>query len=1020
MRQETINTFEEGLIQDLNPINTPNSVLTDNLNGTFITYNGNEHSLQNDRGNYALKNCRLKPNYIPVGVKEYGDILYIVSYNPIDGTTEIGSYPSPLEVATTEDSIQNTIIPSIIQNASSEGTNYSELLKSIKTYLFSDDELKIYPGDEYKLTVREESTYPYEELEYFIIDDARNKYNISKEIKENKSFAPVGWNTPGWLGAQYRLATFHDFVLNMRSIEIPIFVENSNGELNCNFQFYINDPLFLTWLPDHLQELGVTLQIKHNGHVVWFEDVFHSDSWKWITKNDSTQILWFDHSVIVNQLNKASVLEIIATPFVKIDDQHKIIYDNFTTSWSHVVNKIGSYDDYVFGSQIWKFYIPQYDNSHLYLEYDVEGPIVTSGDIRLFYRILAFPDKASNSSELIPLTDFKEKSYHLGSNLMVLDFEESFMPEDMYVIELLLAEGENVPDISKGSKSVKKVIIPSRIFEYFTESNANFDLITFDQWMQKFIDVAPELFSLTDLHIDWNDNAVKEPYQIGVFNNDTQTWDNLPNSLSDTLKRLWQTSTNTEKYNHSNFVLEEEWENIRNISTQFVNGDTYQQIAKYKLSSLTGRLWDFLQLYIQHASFGQLEKNKIRIDNLPNNEQQTNANVVCGESINIKYKTIGSLINGSLNYNIVDVRPLRFKKQLKNQLGALDTTTFLIGGTWSGSGLNINKETLAQLLHASVSNYYVKKDFRGFTTPPNPLTEEISNLLQSNNTDALLMFLGVQTDNGKECSLSSSVDDTEIFGSNGATKVWPTIVMLDKTKHPIFIPFSNYRPTKIGSWWPTINDGKIEEIYPGLLTDLQETLEQTSFVNMRNLQPGYFLQLNIEKNDRLRANLSAQLNLSFDERQPSLAYNVFASDDRLAINEIISTFDMSCNLFKGNLELKDVTCNTLEYNVKFGTIDNHTYDEQLQIFNELLQNKYDIWFNDSVYAKGGRGLSVLSDTQISRKYQNSAFFAYLESNINDDGQISLPSTSTTLYFDSTAAHTNPLHIGYYNNSISIP
>jgi hypothetical protein len=46
-------------------------------------------------GNYKLKDCQLKPNYIPIGLKEYAGILYIVSYNPLDEHVEIGTYPSP-------------------------------------------------------------------------------------------------------------------------------------------------------------------------------------------------------------------------------------------------------------------------------------------------------------------------------------------------------------------------------------------------------------------------------------------------------------------------------------------------------------------------------------------------------------------------------------------------------------------------------------------------------------------------------------------------------------------------------------------------------------------------------------------------------------------------------------------------------------------------------------------------------------------------------------------------------------
>ena len=51
MRKEAINTFGEGLIMDLHPLTTPSNVLTNCLNGTIITYNGNEFVLQNDMGN---------------------------------------------------------------------------------------------------------------------------------------------------------------------------------------------------------------------------------------------------------------------------------------------------------------------------------------------------------------------------------------------------------------------------------------------------------------------------------------------------------------------------------------------------------------------------------------------------------------------------------------------------------------------------------------------------------------------------------------------------------------------------------------------------------------------------------------------------------------------------------------------------------------------------------------------------------------------------------------------------------
>ena len=78
-KQNVTNTWTDGLNKDLNPIVTPNTVLTDNLNGTFITYNGNELSLQNDMGN--VYKTSLSDGFYPIGMSEYGGIIYIASVN---------------------------------------------------------------------------------------------------------------------------------------------------------------------------------------------------------------------------------------------------------------------------------------------------------------------------------------------------------------------------------------------------------------------------------------------------------------------------------------------------------------------------------------------------------------------------------------------------------------------------------------------------------------------------------------------------------------------------------------------------------------------------------------------------------------------------------------------------------------------------------------------------------------------------------------------------------------------------
>ena len=85
MKKEAINTFGEGIIMDLNPLTTPSNVLTNALNATIITYNGNEFVLQNDMGNGRVESAYLPSGYVPIGVVSYGGIVYIASCNPLTG-----------------------------------------------------------------------------------------------------------------------------------------------------------------------------------------------------------------------------------------------------------------------------------------------------------------------------------------------------------------------------------------------------------------------------------------------------------------------------------------------------------------------------------------------------------------------------------------------------------------------------------------------------------------------------------------------------------------------------------------------------------------------------------------------------------------------------------------------------------------------------------------------------------------------------------------------------------------------
>lgn len=88
MKKETVNTFTGGMNKDLNPLVTPNDILTDALNAQMLTFNGDELSLQTDAGNTKIKVgndfIKLSEGFYPLGIKEYGGVLYIVSGRSIE------------------------------------------------------------------------------------------------------------------------------------------------------------------------------------------------------------------------------------------------------------------------------------------------------------------------------------------------------------------------------------------------------------------------------------------------------------------------------------------------------------------------------------------------------------------------------------------------------------------------------------------------------------------------------------------------------------------------------------------------------------------------------------------------------------------------------------------------------------------------------------------------------------------------------------------------------------------------
>lgn len=152
MNQVAVNTFSDGLMTDLNPLSTPNTVLTDCINGTIITYNGNEFTLQNDLGNVKMENIFFPKGYVPVGMKEYGGIIYVALYSPSNNKCELGSFPSPQTISFGLDDIKTVVSITGTQLRNAD----NEMVKVLKPLFEMTDKLN--PGDQYRINISQTGT----------------------------------------------------------------------------------------------------------------------------------------------------------------------------------------------------------------------------------------------------------------------------------------------------------------------------------------------------------------------------------------------------------------------------------------------------------------------------------------------------------------------------------------------------------------------------------------------------------------------------------------------------------------------------------------------------------------------------------------------------------------------------------------------------------------------------------------------------------------------------------------------
>lgn len=177
-KSEATNTFHQGLLMDLNPMVTPNDVVTNCLNGTLLTYNGNENVLQNDMGNGRVETAMLPQGYIPLGIAELGGIIYIASYNPLTKKSQIGSFPSPERTISSNEISSKQPILDGKQFCGDSLLSYPKIITNIIKIILTDNDL--HPGDKFLINIQNDSS---SEAYTYLSASGSEDHNINKSPK---------------------------------------------------------------------------------------------------------------------------------------------------------------------------------------------------------------------------------------------------------------------------------------------------------------------------------------------------------------------------------------------------------------------------------------------------------------------------------------------------------------------------------------------------------------------------------------------------------------------------------------------------------------------------------------------------------------------------------------------------------------------------------------------------------------------------------------------------------------------
>ena len=285
--EQAVNQFNKGLQSDTHPMVQGNDTLSDALNATFVTMNGNEVVLQNDMGNRRVDNAFLPSGYEPVGIKEYGGIIYVAAYNPITNRSQIGSFPSPERKIDSLDDKNLQCSFNFFEHfpADKVDENGMKFISTDSVLLPLSDEISLHAGDKFSIycdDINEENWQKYI-TNYYNTENRKIKSRKNKELtlfigilNSQNQFVDVTHTLKRWkdnVPQKYDDSYFKDYIFNdgyfisSNKIEDPSNYTLSDAQLIKNRQvieantyaYKLVGPLYLKIQLNHIEQFNFNI-----------------------------------------------------------------------------------------------------------------------------------------------------------------------------------------------------------------------------------------------------------------------------------------------------------------------------------------------------------------------------------------------------------------------------------------------------------------------------------------------------------------------------------------------------------------------------------------------------------------------------------------------------------------------------------------------------------------------------------------------------------------------------------------